>query len=414
MEKHPYSPYDESTAKPGRARAVLLVAVTLLLALLVALVVVFYNMLTPPGESAAVKSENAAKQMIWVRSLYGFGPSADAQLKAPTSVAVAPTGDIYATDPSRARVMVFRPDGTFRRLVHTGGGGTGQGEFVRPESIDIDDAGNLYIADSVANKIIVFDADGQFVREWPVATQARGVSVSDGKVYVLGIGQVIVYDANGAKLVAFGQRGNAPGQIDAYQGVVAREGYVYVADAHNKRLQAFDAKGKPVWTVPGGVAARTGPSSRSRGADESASDTAPGHKWDLPQDLVFDGSGQLVVADAFQFELAVVDPETGKVQATYGEFGSADGEFRYPTSVDYDARRDWFVVADTENNRVQIVEIAGSGNPNAAAVWRALSSPYRYLLVPALFLLAAIILATWVATRILRANKDRPPMESRI
>jgi hypothetical protein len=138
------------------------------------------------------------------------------------------------------------------------------------------------------------------------------------------------------------------------------------------------------------------------GADTSASEKVPDHRWQLPHDLVFDGSGRLIVVDAFAFEVAVVDPKTGKVQATYGDFGRADGQFYYPTSIDYDARRDWFAIADTNNNRIQIVRIPDSGNPAIGAAWRAISSPYRYLAIPALLVLLVVLIAAFAANRLFR------------
>lgn len=394
----------EDLIAPGaqRTRVSLIIAIALLVALLGGLLYLFYNLLQPAGGPDA--SAEKASDMVWVRSMYGFGPHQDEQLQAPASVAIAPNGDVYATDPVRSRVMIFRPDGTFKRLLHTGSGGTGEGQFVRPESLDIDQDGNVYIADSFSRKVIVFDRDGQYLREWPVDLQARGIVASEGKVYVLDVGHVIVFDTEGNRLGAFGQRGPKPGQIDAYQGIAARDGFIYLADSFNKRLESFDESGSLKWVVPGGTASRSGPASRTAtGKDESASDKVPEHRWDLPQDLVFDGNGRLIVVDAFQFELAVVDPKTGKVEAKYGEFGRNDGEFYYPTSIAYDPRRDWFAVADTQNNRIQIVRIPDSGNPASAAVWRAVSSPYRYLIIPAALLafgvIAAIALAGWLSRR---------------
>lgn len=392
-------------AASNRTRILLAVAVVLLIGLLVALLMVFYKMIRPAG---APEADTTPDDMVWVRSIYGFGPAVDEQLKSPSSVAVAPNGDIYATDPTRARVMVFRPDGTFKRLIHTAGGGTTKGMFIRPESIDVDDAGLLYIADSWAKKIIVFDSAGRFVREWPTEQQARGVNVVGDKVYVLDVGRVLIFDKQGKLLSAYGQRGPAPGMIDAYQGITARAGTVFVAESFNKRLQTFDQRGKSVWAVPGGVAGRGGPSSRkSSGLDESASKAVPNHRWDLPQDLIFDAMGRLVVVDAFQFELAVVDPKTGKVQASYGEYGHNDGQFYYPTSIDYDPQRDWFAVADTGNNRIQIVRVPGSSNPNAAVLWRALSSPYRYLALPLFLLVLALLIAAVSAWRLRRRARTR-------
>ncbi len=391
---------------PGanRTRTVLLVAVVVLILLLGGLVYLFFTLLQPSGLPDQL-NRPVEREMQWVRSLYGFGPSADEQLLSPSSVAIAPNGDTYATDPTRARIMVFRPDGTFKELIHTGAGGVERGQFVRPESIDIDASGNIYIADSWANKIVVLDSTGRFVTEWPVDQQARGVYVDDGKVYVLDVGKIIIFDTQGTRLSSFGVRGNKTGQIDAYQGVTAADGKVFLADSFNKRMQSFDESGAVLWAIPSGDAPRSGPASRTAsGSDESSSAAVPDHRWDLPQDLVFDGRGRLVVVDAFQFEMAVVDPETGKVDATYGAFGREDGQFFYPTSIDYDPVRDWFAIADTNNNRVQIVRIPASGGGLAESVWRLASSPYRYLAIPAALALIALVLSLWAGRRVMRRS----------
>lgn len=391
---------DEMMVK--RTRLVLTAAIVLLLAMLVALLVVFYRLLTPTGDVAARQST----KLEWIRSIYGFGPSAEEQLEAPSSVAIAPNGDIYATDPVRARIMVFRPDGTFRKLLHTGKGGTGKGQFVRPESIDIDENGDLYIADIWAKKIIVFNEEGEYLREWPVEMQARGVSVADGLVQVLDAGKVLVFKKDGSFVKSFGSRGPKVGQIDAYQGITARDGVIYVADSFNKRLQSFqEDTGRIGWAMPSRETSSSAMRNTERTGDGSGSSSDPSHRWELPQDLVFDGRGRLIVIDAFNFDIAVVDPKTGLVETTYGEFGRYDGQFFYPTSIDYDPQRDWFAVADTQNNRVQIVRIPGSAALSASLAWRALSSPYRYLIVPGLLILAFSLAGWLTGRRMMKAKK---------
>lgn len=392
-------------APSGRARTVLVIAIALLLALLIALVVVFYNLLKPAG--LPVSAGTTSDDMVWIRSMYGFGPATDEQLYAPVSVAIAPNGDIWATDQTRSRIMVFRSDGTFRKLVHTGGGGTGKGQMARPESIAFDPDGNAWVADTQGGKVLEFGKNGRVIKELPAEAQARGVAADAEHVYILDLGKVLVYDRKtGKKITSFGARGRAPGQLDAYQGIAVKDGVVYIADSFNKRLQAFEADGKLLWTVPGGEAPRSGPSRSSGTADASASEKVPDHRWDLPQDVTFDGRGRLVAVDAFQFEIAVVDPKTGKVQAKYGDFGRADGQFFYPTSIAYDPARDWFAIADTQNNRIQIVRIPDTGARATSGVWRALSSPYRYLLVPLLLLLIAIALAAWSVWRMTRRRES--------
>lgn len=404
MTRHP--------ASPSRTRLVLTSVIAVLVALLIVLVAIFANLLRPAGLPDSAPSKDG---MEWVRSLYGFGPAADQQLLSPSSVAIGPNGDIYATDPARSRIMVFRPDGIFERLVHTGAGGIGKGQFARPESISVADNGDLYIADSWAKKIIVFDGRGAYLREWPVDNMARGVYVTGGRVYVLDVGHVIVFTTAGQRLGEFGTRGRKAGQIDAYQGIVARAGRVFIADSFNARLQSFTESGTVVWTRPGALASRSALDTRTAGGDGSGSGSTAGHVWDLPQDMVFDGRGRLIVVDAFTFEIAVVDPKTGRVQASFGEYGREDGQFSYPTSIDYDVRRDWFAVADTRNNRIQIVRIPDSGSDSASRVWRAASSPYRYLAAPALVLLLAILFATWTGFRIVSVkeapDRDECPHE---
>lgn len=380
----------------NRARVILATAIFILLALLAGLVYLFYTLIRPAG---IPRSDTTVDKLVWVRSMYGFGPAKDQQLRAPSSVAIAPNGDIYATDPMRARIMVFRSDGTFKRLLHTAGGGTRKGMFIRPESIDIDESGDVYIADSWANKIIVFDSEGAFAREWPTDTQARGVACADGKVYVLGAGRVYVFDSRGRAISAFGARGPMPGQVDAYQGITARNGTVYVAESLNKRLQAFSESGTIEWTAPDGPAGRRGPTNQSAPDTRPAPVSSIDVQWDLPQDIVFDGRGRIVVIDAFRFEFVVVDPETGAPLEKYGEFGRQDGQMFYPTSVDYDPVRDWFVVADTNNDRVQIFRLPKSSDQSGAVVWRALASPYRYLAIPVGLTLCALLLGAWMVRR---------------
>lgn len=372
---------------PNRTRWVLMLVVIMLVTLLAVLVALFASLLRPVGlPSGAPAAKPDA--MEWVRSLYGYGPSAAEQVLSPSSVAIGPNGDIYVTDPTRSRVLLFSVDGTPKGELKSETPGIEMGSFVRPEALDVAENGDIFIADSQAKKVIVFNRDKEFVREYPVDQMARGVYTADNKVYVLDVGKVIVFDIGGKRLSAFGSRGKLPGQIDAYQGIAAKNGTIYIADSYNKRLQAFDESGSLLWARP-----------------EAATSTAQGGDagWDLPQDLTFNGKGELVVVDAFSFNLTVVNPKTGARGKSYGEFGRAEAQFYYPTSVAYDERRDWFVVADTQNNRVQVVRLPRSAaEPLEASVWRLLSSPYRYLGPPACVLLLAVAFAAWSAWSMLR------------
>jgi hypothetical protein len=85
-----------------------------------------------------------------------------------------------------------------------------------------------------------------------------------------------------------------------------------------------------------------------------------------------DDSHRLVVVDAFDFSLRLLDPATGRrIGRAYGEPGSGEGQFLYPTNLSYDPTRDWFVVADTYNGRIQVLRLPGSGGGLSAAARRA-------------------------------------------
>lgn len=392
------APASEERQGGSRLRAVLVVIIVLLLLGMVVLGFFFVRMLRPVGtpKQQAVDGQ----ELEWVRSIYGFGPAKDEQLFEPTSVAIAPNGDIYATDPQRARIMRFTSSGAFKSLLHTGRGGLGKGQFLRPSGIAVDADSNVYIADSNANKIIVFNDAGDFVREWG-SDRPLGVYVTDELVYALTNGAVSVYGLDGEARGSFGTRGRNRGQIDAFQGVVSDGERIYVADALNHRVVAFDQKGGVVWMSPDAAAPATTSAEATNTAEAPSSEP-----FELPQDIVFDGAGRLVVIDAFKFKLIVLSPEDGTVLGSYGDYGGADGTFFYPTGIDYDPQRDWFAVADTRNDRVQIVRIPGSGESAQAAARRLLTSPYRYCAPPILLALIALVVALVTRRRATAAEDD--------
>jgi sugar lactone lactonase YvrE len=389
-----------------RVRILLGAAIALLLALLIGLIGVFVNVMTPLGIPKDVNVTEAAQGFEWVKSLYGYGPSKDEQLLNPTGVAIGPNGDIYVTDPIRSRVMVFAASGAFKRVIQTAGGGMGPGKFVRPEALAVDKQGNLFIADSWARKVIMFNNADRYVREFPAFEQARGVAVANGMLFVLDVGKVITYDvATGKPLRHFGERGHGEGQIDAYLGIESDGKTIWIADAYNRRIDAYDAKsGKFLWAYPAGA-------SRPTMGITSKEVSATGG-LQLPQDLTLDGAGRLVLIDAFNFDFAVASSKDGKVSEHLGgQAGTTDGLMYYPSSIAYDSGRDWFAVADTGNNRVQIFRLPGSGGSATAGVRRMMASPYRYLCFPALILLLTVI-AALVVSRRMRRDNDGDELES--
>ncbi|TDB39579.1 MAG: hypothetical protein D9V44_00995 [Actinobacteria bacterium] len=376
-----------------RSVAALSVVLVLLLLVLAGVGYFFIRILVPAGSPAP---SNADSDMTWVRSIYGYGPSAAEQLLGPSAVAAAPDGTIYATDPQRGRVLAFHPDGTFKGLIATEASGTATGGLGRPTDVAVDADGSVYVSDYANGKVLVFAEDFTFSREWKVPL-AMGIDVVDSTVYVRSGGQVVTFATDGTELSRIVRPGRGPDAVTYLAGgITADARRVYVADALNQSIKAFDAGGNLLW-------ARSRPSEVASGSvvgTSAATQSAAAQmdlRIDLPQDVVLDGAGRLIAVDAFSFSVLALDPESGEIEAAYGDEGRADGQFVYPSSIAYDARRDWFVIADTANNRLQVVRITGSGGGIGAAASRALASPFRVCAVPLLALVLAI--GVVVATR---------------
>ena len=114
-------------------------------------------------------------------------------LNEPTSVAIAPNGDIFIAEghsgqyadagPNNVgRISRFTPDGKFVKSF--GKWGTGPAEFRTPHDIAIDDKGRLLVADRGNMRIQFLDLDGAFLGEWKQFSRPSGLYIRDGFLYV--------------------------------------------------------------------------------------------------------------------------------------------------------------------------------------------------------------------------------------
>jgi DNA-binding beta-propeller fold protein YncE len=117
------------------------------------------------------------------------GTGADA-FDRPTSVAIAPNGDIFVSDghaPNKygtGRVVKFSKDGRFVKA--WGRKGSLPGEFDEPHDLFVGGSrGWVYVADRKNNRIQVFDQAGTFIVAWQQFGQPSSVFVGkDDTIYV--------------------------------------------------------------------------------------------------------------------------------------------------------------------------------------------------------------------------------------
>lgn len=114
-------------------------------------------------------------------------------LNEPTSVVVAPNGDIFVAEghsgqydgagpDSVGRISRFTKDGKFIRSF--GRWGSAPGEFKTPHDIAMDAQGRLFVADRGNMRLQIIDQQGKFIAQWAQFSRPSGVYIRDGMIYV--------------------------------------------------------------------------------------------------------------------------------------------------------------------------------------------------------------------------------------
>jgi sugar lactone lactonase YvrE len=109
------------------------------------------------------------------------GTSGDGQdtFNAPSSVLVAPNGDIFVGDGhggnTNARIVKFDKDGKFIKT--WGKKGSGPGEFDTPHALAMDSRGRLFVGDRNNNRIQIFDQNGNYIDQWGQFSRPSGVYI---------------------------------------------------------------------------------------------------------------------------------------------------------------------------------------------------------------------------------------------
>lgn len=170
------------------------------------------------------------------------------------AVAVDGNDRVYVFNRSEHPMMVFEPDGSFVKS-------WGEGVFSRAHGLHIGPDDMMYCTDDGDHTVRKCDADGNIVLEIGIPGEpapfmsgepfhrcTHTALAPDGHIFVSdGYGNACVhkYDPNGKRVLTWGEAGTGPGQFNLVHNIVADDdGFVYVADRENHRVQVFNTEGK--------------------------------------------------------------------------------------------------------------------------------------------------------------------------
>jgi DNA-binding beta-propeller fold protein YncE len=218
----------------------------------------------------------------YLREWGSYGTAAGS-LIFPSGVSVASDGTVFVSDSGNHRVQRFTAEGEF--LGQFGSEGTGEGEFVQLEGIAAGPDSLLAVCDSGTSSFSVFTLEGHFVGRYP-SVLARAVAFdASSNIYTAGchsggvtktdrygspvstlgpdicatglaVGPrdmiyLVDYDldrfdvlgSRGTVMSTVGSPGTGPGEFDRPGGIaVTSEGWIYISDTGNGRIQIFAPK----------------------------------------------------------------------------------------------------------------------------------------------------------------------------
>ena len=176
------------------------------------------------------------------------------EFKDAAAVAVDSKDRVYVFNRGEHPMMVFDREGNFLKS-------WGEGRYPRAHGLHIDANDILYLTDDGGHVVRKCSTDGKVLLELGVPGKPAPYMSGEpfhrcthtalspkGEIYVsdgYGNARVHKYSPDGKLLLSWGSPGTDPGQFNIAHNIVTdAEGWVYVADRENHRVQVFDGNGK--------------------------------------------------------------------------------------------------------------------------------------------------------------------------
>jgi DNA-binding beta-propeller fold protein YncE len=278
------------------------------------------------------------------------------RFNSPEGVAFDSAGRIYVADRENNRVQVFSSTRAYSATIG-GTCGIGDYELCRPHGLAMGSGDVLYVADSDNARVQVFQLVGDSMvfsqsittTDTTVFNWVSAVAVDANNLYVAdeGSGQVHVFSRNGVYGATIA--GDCGGSKDWFCSpmdvAVDSSGNVYVADPW-ERFRVMKCGGWTCTTFAG---------------FPNVPYTTTNYLYNKPNGIAVDGSGNIFLTEEMGRQLIKLN-SSGTFQwsvGTPGIWGNDDAHFGNPQQVAFDSSGRLYV-ADADNNRVQIFNSNGS------------------------------------------------------
>lgn len=231
---------------------------------------------------------------------------------------VARDGVVYVCDTKGLSIAKL----DYRTRAFSYFGTSGPGRVRKPLNIAMDPLGYKFVVDSDRRQVVVFGPDDAYVSAFDVPPPCHPVdlAIHGNELFVLDNDetcQIVVMDRQtGAVLRTFGGPGGEPGQFKIPNSLaVDSDGFVYVSDTHNWRIQKLTRDGKSVW-VKGGPGYKLGQFGRPRGIRVG------------PDGIVYVVDGATEIVQMFDSD--------GNVLMRFAGPGNAPGSLGLPSTLSID------------------------------------------------------------------------------
>lgn len=247
---------------------------------------------------------------------------------------------IYVSDTNNKRVVVYDITGSV--LYTFGEEGSNPGQFNFPYGITTDAEGKVYVADMYNGKISIHDEKGEFIEYFAPAyfdkiKSPAGLRIINEKVYVTDIqsNRVYVLNLQGEILLEVGESGVNEGQFVAPNAVTAdKDGFIYVVDTGNARVQIFDGEGNFQKIING------------------SKDGTGSSVFVNPRGIGIDKRGFIYVVSNLT-HLVYGFNKNGEEMFQFGGMGEGNGQLYLPNGLFID-ESDTVFITDTLNLRVSV------------------------------------------------------------